>query len=185
MFSTNNLSWDCHLTIHTRILDFQTLSDYRVVCFLREILISSCSICKFDRWMPEIQAFCLYLICLTSQQEMLLIGHTPQSILLCTQMVPKRSGHSLPEIHRLSSKNSFWNLPWIPGLHLLSLLTTKSMNIDLEVEVHPTYHPVWILTSPEASTSSHPVLSNKKVILLGKDAGERWKSITCFYCLLI
>ena len=123
--------------------------------------------------MPEIQAFCLYLICLTSQQEMLLIGHTPQSILLCTQMVPKRSGHSLPEIHRLSSKNSFWNLPWIPGLHLLSLLTTKSMNIDLEVEVHPTSHPVWILTSPEASTSSHPVLSNKKVILLGKDAGER------------
>ena len=31
--------------------------------------------------MSEIQAFCLYLICLTCQQEMLLIGHTPQSIL--------------------------------------------------------------------------------------------------------
>ena len=65
---------------------------------------------------------------------------------LCTQMVPKWSGHSLPEIHKLSSKSPLWNLPWLPGLHILLLLTTKSIGVDLEVEVHHSSHPLWMLT---------------------------------------
>lgn len=62
---------------------------------------------------------------------------------LCAQMLPKWSGHSLPEIHKLSSKSPLWKKK--KRSFMESALTPRTPRPDLEVEVHHSSHPLWIL----------------------------------------
>lgn len=127
------------------MLESQTSRPYQTAkCnHLGETLISSCNNCKFDRWMTEIQTRHLSHICLTSQQEMFLTGSVPRSILcvlrcfLSDQVTPfLKFTNYLPKVlYEKKKKRSFME----------SALTPRTPRPDLEVEVHHSSHPLWIL----------------------------------------